>query len=151
MKHFVFFWLLPIIAVALSSCDNDDDQLDPKLIKGTWEMVADDDSEYTAIYTFETAKGLNNYGTVEVMIIPENSSVTEGMTTHRFDWHASGPQNNGGILDITLTPADAATDAPFTYEIYVITRLTSSKMDWKGSEPSEIKGKSVKFIRRSDK
>lgn len=151
MKRFVFFWLLPIIAVVLSSCDNDDDQLDPKLIKGTWEMAADDDSEYTAIYTFETAKGLNNYGTVEVMIMPENGSIADGMTTRRYDWHASGPQNNGGILDITLTPADAATDDSFSYEIYVITRLTSSKMDWKGSEPSEIKGKSVKFMRRSDK
>ena len=151
MKRFAFFCLLPVFAVALSSCDNDDDQLDPKLIKGTWEMAADDDSEYTAIYTFETAKGLNNYGTVEVMIMPENGSIADGMTTRRYYWHASGPENNGGILDITLTPADAAGDAPFSYEIYGITRLTSSTMDWKGAEPSETKGNSVKFIRRSDK
>ena len=151
MKKYLFLLLLPFLAVALNGCNDDDDQLDPTLIKGTWEAVGNDHFDYTAIYTFENVRDFSNYGIVEVKYLRADGTNVEEIPVRRYDWHAAGPEGNNGILDITLSPCDVSPDAPaFFYETYAITRLTSSKMVWKGLEPNSIKNKSVEFIRRSE-
>lgn len=149
MKKYLFLLLLPLITVVLNSCDDDDDKgLNPDLIKGRWEISAPDQSENTLMYIFETVKGFNNYGTVEVKSINEDGTIEE-IPVRKYDWHAAGPQNNNGVLDITLTPAGVdGSDPDFYYETYIITRLTSAKMIWQGVYPASIKDQSVEFIRR---
>lgn len=148
----IFAHLFPLLFLAvLCGCNDADDQLDPTLIKGTWEVVAAAPLDYTAIYTFENVRDFSNYGSVEVKYLHADGTSVEEIPVGRYDWHAAGPEGNNGILDITLSPCDVSPDAPaFFYETYAITRLTSSKMVWKGLEPNSIKNKSVEFIRRSE-
>ncbi|MDE6468891.1 MAG: hypothetical protein K2L28_08370 [Muribaculaceae bacterium] len=44
---------------------------------------------------------------------------------------------------------DEQLDPEFFYETFAITRVSSSKMEWKGLEPNSIKDTSIKFLSRS--
>ncbi len=117
MKKFLLF-LLPVIAFALGGCNKDEDLLNPDLIKGSWEVVSNDHYEYTTVYTFETIKDFNNYGILEVKYLHTDGSVVEEIPVRKYEWHASGPKNNNGILGISLTPYDLDVDDPdFFWEI----------------------------------
>lgn len=54
MKKILLF-ILPLIAVAFSSCNDDDEVLNTKLIKGQWELVSQDSPERVCIYNFTTS------------------------------------------------------------------------------------------------
>ena len=140
MKKYLLLLMLPLFMGGVSACDDDDDTLDPSLIKGIWEVAADDNNDFTAVYNFGALKGWSNYGTVEVRYYNADGSENENMASAKYDWHAAGPQGNNGILDITLTPYEVDADDPgFFYETYMVTDLTSSRMEWKGLEPNPVK------------
>lgn len=151
----ILLLLLPIVAFALNSCnDDDDDLLNPDLIKGSWELIADRHAGYSTVYIFETVKNFNNYGILEVKHLHANGPIVEEISVSKYDWHASGPQNNNGILDITLTPYGLETDDPgYFYEFYEITNLTQADMLWRGipGTLNAAAGKSLEFVRMSEK
>ena len=53
MKKYLLLLMLPLFMGGVSACDDDDDTLDPSLIKGIWEVAADDNNDFTAVYNFE--------------------------------------------------------------------------------------------------
>lgn len=147
MKKFLNLLIFSLLAIAVNSC-NDDDPLNPELIKGSWKEIATDNFGFTTVYTFETTKNFSNYGTLEVKYLHADGSPVEEMPAKNYDWHASGPQNNDGELDITITPAGINADDPeFFYETYIITDLTHKRMIWRGLEPTSIKNKAIEFHR----
>lgn len=151
----ILLLLLPIVAFALNSCnDDDDDLLNPDLIKGHWVLVTDANSNYKTVYTFETIKDFNNYGILEVKHRYTEGDFVEEIPVCKYEWHASGPQNNDGVLDITLTPYGLEVgDADFFYEFYEITNLTQTDMLWRGipGTLNAAAGKSLEFVRMSEK
>lgn len=147
MKKFLYLLILPLLSVAFCGC-NDDDPLNSELIKGSWKEIATDKFGFTTVYIFETTKNLSNYGTLKVKYLHADCSPVEEMPVKNYDWHAAGPQNNDGVLDITLTPSGIGADDPkFFYETYIINDLTRKKMIWRGLEPSSIKNKAIEFRR----
>lgn len=150
MMNKLLYLLLPFFIFVLSSCNNDDEELNPALIKGTWEVVANGNSDYTAIYTFETVKDYDNQGILEVKYLHTNGSMVEEIPIRKYEWHAFGPQNNNGILDISIWPLGMTYDDPDFFEgNYIISKLTSSKMVWNGSSgyPTSVEGRTIEFIR----
>ncbi len=146
----LLYLLLPFFILVLSSCNNDYEELNPALIKGTWEVIAKDNLGYTAIYAFETIKDFDNQGILEVKYLHTNGSMVEEIPIRKYEWHAYGPQNNNGILDISIWPLGMTYDDPdFFEENYIISILTSSKMVWKGSSgyPTSIEGRTIEFVR----
>lgn len=142
--------MLPFLTATFGSCDDDDDQLDPALIKGRWEYIPEQSQPLSIEYSFSTSNGFDNYGIVSLHYYYNGALLESPFGC--YDWHAAGPQNNNGMLDITLTPCGQEADDPdFTYEVYIITELTPSRMVWTGSMPDGIKGKVMEFSRCHDK
>lgn len=147
MKKFLLF-LLPIIAIAFSSCDDNDDVMDTKLIKGQWQLVSQDSPERDCIYSFTTQNEHTwSWGTLTTYYlsgsdIPVNDKV--------YEWSVSDPNNtNPVILDIIYQGDLDKEDSWEKMEYYIVEKLTASEMVLKKMEDS-ASGNSLRFIRRND-
>lgn len=136
------------VGLVMTAC-HDDEPLDAKYIKGKWEVEKYDHPEYTTIYDFSTIKEFDNWGTVDVYYLATDGQTETEIPVKTYDWHAGGPQNNNGILDISIVPVDATDDELLDkWEYYVITEISSKRMTWRRETPDD--GLIIHFIRRDD-
>lgn len=147
MKKFLCYIMLPVLAVAFSSCSDDDDVMDTKLIKGVWQLVSQGSSERGRIYSFATqSENTWSWGTLTTYYLTVSGNpVSNG----EFDWHVSDPQNYD-LVYLDITPADVpGDDAWKATEQYVVEKLTASEMVLK-PVTSGASDTQLIFVRRND-
>lgn len=149
IKLFALLLLLPVISVALCSCDdNDDDVMDTKLIKGQWEVVDDGNQEYTLIYDFATqSENTFSWGVLTTYHLTNTGNQVLDKT---YDWHVADPNNSDPVyLDITTTDVPDDEDIWESTDMYIVEKLTASEMVLKKLEVGNSQTR-IKFIRRND-
>lgn len=147
MKKFLFLFVLPFVAVALSSCDDDDDVMDTKLIKGKWELVSQDSPDRNCIYNFTTqSENTWSWGILTTYYLTASGTPVHDKV---YDWHVSDPNNYDTVyLDITLSGELDPDDIMENTEYYIVEKLTSSEMLLE-KQDGDNKTK-LKFVRRND-
>lgn len=138
MKKFLLLLMLPVIALAFTACDDDDDVMDTKLIKGQWEVVSQDSPDYSCIYNFTTqSEHTWSWGTLTTYyLFPTGTPVYDKV----YDWHVSDPQNYETVyLDITLKGELNADDAWENTDTYIVEKLTKSEMVLRKCEAGDTK------------
>lgn len=132
-KIFFCLVMLPLLAIPMTSCDNDDeDILNTKLVRGQWDVVNRDIfNDINIVYDFETQSDLTwSWGTLITYHIrkPHMDVVYEV----EYHFHISDPINTKGNVTIDLTPvADLDTENPSANTVvYRIDKLTSKEMQW---------------------
>lgn len=150
-KFFFSLVMLPLLAMSMTSCDNDDeDILNTKLVRGQWDVVDRDvDDDKFMVYDFETKSDLTwSWGTLTTFHfrIPDMTVIYEV----EYDFHISDPVNTKGNVTVDLTPvADLdAEDPTVNTVVYRIDELTSKEMRW--TLISGTGEKTMKFRRRAD-
>ena len=147
MKKFLFLFVLPFVAVDLNSCDNDDDVMDTKLIKGQWELVSQDSPDRNCIYNFTTqSENTWSWGILTTYYLTASGTPVHDKV---YDWHVSDPNNYDTVyLDITLSGELDPDDIMENTEYYIIEKLTSSEMLLE-KQDGDNKTK-LKIVRRND-
>jgi len=147
MKKFLFLFVLPFVAVALSSCDDDDDVMDTKLIKGQWELVSQDSPDRNCIYNFTTqSENTWSWGILTTYYLTASGTPVHDKV---YDWHVSDPNNYDTVyLDITLSGELDPDDIMENTEYYIVEKLTSSEMLLEKQDGD--KKTKLKFVRRND-
>lgn len=147
MKKFLFLFVLPFVAVALSSCDDDDDVMDTKLIKGKWELVSQDSPDRNCIYNFTTqSENTWSWGILTTYYLTASGTPVHDKV---YDWHVSDPNNYDTVyLDITLSGELDPDDIMENTEYYIVEKLTSSEMLLEKQDGD--KKTKLKFVRRND-
>lgn len=139
--------MLPIMAVVFSSCSDDDDVMNTKLIKGVWQLVSQGSPDRGRIYSFATqSENTWSWGTLTTYHLTVSG---DPVSDSVFDWHVSDPQNYDPVyLDITLAdlPGDDAWEAS---KQYVVEKLTASEMVLKPVTPGASDTQLI-FVRRND-
>lgn len=138
MKKFLLLLILPVIALAFTACDDDDDVMDTKLIKGQWEVVSQDSPDYSCIYNFTTqSEHTWSWGTLTTYCF---SATGTPVYDKVYDWHVSDPQNYETVyLDITPKDQLNADDAWENTDTYIVEKLTKSEMVLRKSEAGDTK------------
>lgn len=149
----LFLFLLPLLALTFSACDDDTpspDYPDTKFIKGQWQLVEDGSYDNPLIYRFTTG-GENTWswgGLITYYLLPDGTADFH----KRYTWHVSDPANeNDGKPRLELTWYDApdSDDLWDATEYYTVVKLTQTEMWLKHYQkglPEEVK----KFVRRDD-
>lgn len=148
MKKYLILFVLPLAALAFSGCNDDDDVMDTKLIRGQWENVTESSPEYKCIYDFKT-QSENTWSWGEAVVYYLTVSGTQ-VYDRVYDWHVSDPENYETVyLDLTLKGLLNGDDAWENTEQYIVEKLSASEMVLRpvGSADPESR---VRFIRRSD-
>lgn len=147
MKKFLFLFVLPFVAVALSSCDDDDDVMDTKLIKGQWELVSQNSPGRNCIYNFTTqSENTWSWGILTTYYLTASGTPVHDKV---YDWHVSDPNNYDTVyLDITLSGELDPDDVMENTEYYIVEKLTPSEMLLE-KQDGDNKTK-LKFVRRND-
>lgn len=147
MKKFLFLFVLPFVAVALNSCDDDDDAMDTKLIKGQWELVSQDSPDRNCIYNFTTqSENTWSWGILTTYYLTASGTPVHDKV---YDWHVSDPNNYDTVyLDITLSGELDPDDIMENTEYYIVEKLTSSEMLLEKQDGD--KKTKLKFVRRND-
>lgn len=145
MKKYLFL-LLPFIAVAMAACDDDDDVMDTRLIKGQWELVSEDTANIF-IYDFKT-KGEHtwSWGTLTTYCLTYGGDPIQNEV---YDWHVTDPANSDPVyLDLTLL-RELPTDDPWEdTDRYIVERLTATEMVLRRDEVGDTQTR-IRFIRRN--
>lgn len=146
MKKFLFYIMLPVMAVAFSSC-SDDDVMDTKLIKGVWQLVSEVSPERGHIYRFATQSDNTwSWGTLTTYYLTVSGVPVSDRV---FDWHVSDPQNYDTVY-LDITPVDVpGDDAWKATEQYILEKLTASEMVLKPVTPGASETQLI-FVRRND-
>lgn len=147
MKKFLFFIMLPIMAVAFSSCSDDDDVMDTRLIKGVWQLVSQGSPDRGSIYSFATQSDNTwSWGTLTTYALAVSG---DPVSDRIFDWHVSDPENYDSVY-LDITPADLpGDDAWEATEQYLVEKLTASEMVLKPVTPGASDTQLI-FVRRND-
>lgn len=147
MKKFLFLFVLPFVAVALNSCDDDDDVMDTKLIKGQWELVSQDSPDCNCIYNFTTqSENTWSWGILTTYYLTASRTPVHDKV---YDWHVSDPNNYDTVyLDITLSGELDPDDIMENTEYYIVEKLTPSEMLLEKQDGD--KKTKLKFVRRND-
>lgn len=147
MKKFLFYIMLPIMAVVFSSCSDDDDVMDTKQIKGVWQLVSQGSPDRGRIYSFATQnENTWSWGTLTTYYLTVSGNpVSDGV----FDWHVSDPENYDPVY-LDITPADLpGDDAWEATKQYIVEKLTASEMVLKPVTPGASDTQLI-FVRRND-
>jgi hypothetical protein len=147
MKKILLF-ILPLIAVAFSSCNDDDEVLNTKLIKGQWQLVSQDSSERVCIYNFTTSsENTWSWGTLTTYYL-----TVSGTTVHDkvYEWHVSDPNNSDPVLLDIIYQGDLDKEGFMEkMEYYEVEKLSSSEMVLKKVEEGDSRT-FLRFVRRDD-
>lgn len=148
MNKFLLFFILPIIAFSFTGCDDEDDVMDTKLIKGQWQLVSQDSSDRDCIYNFTTqSEHTWSWGILTTYYLTASGNPVHDKV---YDWHVSDPNNYDTVyLDITLQGELDSNDAWEQTEQYIVETLTSSEMILRKVEVGDSKTR-LRFIRRND-
>lgn len=143
MRKYALMFLTALLSVAVSGCNDDDDTMDTKLIKGQWEVVSEDCPEYTCIYDFTTRSELTwSWGNLNTYYL---SASGNPIYDKSYSWHVSDPVNENPVyLDIVLKKGDETVGEPV---YYIVEKLTASEMILR--ETGESKPQ-IQFRRRND-
>lgn len=147
MKKFLFYIMLPVMAVAFSSCSDDDDVMDTKLIKGVWQLVSQGSPDRGRIYRFATqSENTWSWGTMTTYFLTVSG---DPVCDRVFDWHVSDPQNYDAVY-LDITPVDVpGDDAWKATEQYIVEKLTASEMVLK-PVTTRASDTQLIFVRRND-
>lgn len=147
MKKFLFFIMLPIMAVAFCSCSDDDDVMDTRLIKGVWQLVSQGSPDRGSIYSFATQSDNTwSWGTLTTYSLTVSGNPVSDRV---FDWHVSDPENYDPVY-LDITPADLpGDDAWEATKQYIVEKLTASEMVLKPVTPGASDTQLI-FVRRND-
>lgn len=148
MKKYLYLLVLPFIATVLGGCNDDDDVMDTRLIKGQWELVSEDHSDYTYIYDFGT-RGENtwSWGTLTTYYLTYGGDPVHDKV---YSWHVSDPANYDQVyLDLTLIGELDSDDAWENTDYYIVERLTATEMILRKDEVGDTQTR-IRFIRRND-
>ncbi|MDE7152870.1 MAG: hypothetical protein K2O00_00325 [Muribaculaceae bacterium] len=148
MKKFLYLLLLPLIAVAFSSCDDNNEPIDTKLIVGQWEIVSADHPEYTCIYNFTTQnQNTWSWGTLTTYYLTVSGNPVYDKV---YSWHISDPQNDDTVyLETTLQGELDSDDAWGNTDYFIVEKLTSTEMTLRRNTVGDSRTK-IKFLRRND-
>lgn len=147
MKKFLLF-LLPLISVAFSSCNDDDEVLNTKLIKGQWQLVSQDSPERVCIYNFTTSsENTWSWGTLTTYYLTVSGTAVHDKV---YEWHVSDPNNSDPVLlDIIYQGDLDKEDSWKKMEYYEVAKLSSSEMVLKKVEEGDSRT-FLRFVRRDD-
>lgn len=148
MKKYLYLLVLPLLAAVLWGCDDDDEVMDTRLIKGCWELASEDHPDYTDIYDFET-RGENtwSWGTLTTYYLTYGGDPVHDKV---YDWYVTDPVNSDPVyLYLTLTGELDSDDAWENTDSYIVERLTASEMILRKDEVGDTQTR-IRFIRRND-
>ena len=136
------------LMTALSGCNDDDNVMDTKLIKGQWEVASQDNPEYGYIYDFTTqSEHTWSWGLLTTYYIAEGGSMVHDKV---YNWHVSDPNNSDEVyLDITLTGLLDSDDPWDNTDTFIIEKLTAKEMLLRKNEVGDTKTK-IKFVRHNN-
>lgn len=139
--------MLPIMAVVFSSCSDDDDVMNTKLIKGVWQLVSQGTPDRGRIYSFATkSENTWSWGTLTTYHLTVSG---DPVSDSVFDWHVSDPQNYDPVY-LDITPVDVPSDDAWeASKQYVVEKLTASEMVLK-PVTSGASDTQLIFVRRND-
>lgn len=148
MNKFLLFFILPIIAFSFTGCDDEDDVMDTKLIKGQWQLVSQDSQDRDCIYNFTTqSEHTWSWGILTTYYLTVSGNHVHDKV---YDWHVSDPNNYDTVyLDITLKGELDSDDMWEQTEYYIVEKLTSSEMILRKNEVGDSQTR-LRFIRRDD-
>lgn len=148
MKKYLYLLMLPFIAAVLGGCDDDDDAMDTRLIKGQWELVSEDHPDYTYIYDFRTqSENTWSWGTLTTYYLTYGGDPVHDKV---YSWHVSDPANSDPVyLDLTLIGELDSEDAWENTDYYIVERLTATEMILRKDEVGDTQTR-IRFIRRND-
>lgn len=143
MRKYALMFLTALLSVAVSGCNDDDDMMDTKLIKGQWEVVSEDSPEYTCIYDFTTRSELTwSWGNLNTYYLSVSGNLIYDKS---YSWHVSDPANENPVyLDIVLKEGDETVGEPV---YYIVEKLTASEMILRETGESTPQ---IQFRRRND-
>lgn len=145
MKKYLYL-LFAFISILSVSCNDDDDVMDTKLIKGQWELVSADNPDRGCIYDFTTqSENTWSWGKLNTYYLTASGTPVHDKT---YDWHVSDPANYETVyLDITLADETDGDDVWENTDYYIVESLTASEMILHEADDTDVK---LRFIRRND-
>lgn len=148
MKKLYYLFLLSLSVFAVSSCDNDDDIMNTKLIKGQWEVVSQDSPDYKYIYDFTTqSEHTWSWGELTTYYISSSGSPVHDKV---YDWHVDDPSTSNPVyLEITLKGILDNDDAWTNTDQFIVEKLTPSEMVLRSTHAGD-NGRITKLSRRND-
>ena len=148
MKKFIYMFMLPVIALVFNSCEEDDDVMNTKLIKGQWEVVSENSSDYACIYNFTTqSENTWSWGELTTYYITTSGSIVHDKL---YDWHVSDPDNYDTVyMEITLKGLLDGDDPWENTDYFIVEKLTSHEMVLRKNEVGDSETR-IKFRRRND-
>lgn len=148
MRKFLFISLLAVFVFAFSACNDDDDVMDTKLIKGQWEVMSDASGQNAYIYDF-TTPGENtwSWGTLTTYFLtPDGEQIHDKV----YDWHVSDPRNSSPVyLDIIFQGDLDTEDSWEKTEYFIVEKLTAAEMVLKKADSGDSEQK-ITLRRRTD-
>ena len=147
MKKYLYLLMLPFIAAVLGGCDDDDNVMDSRLIKGQWELVSEDHPDYTYIYDFGTqSENTWSWGTLTTYYLTYGGDPVHDKV---YSWHVSDPANSDPVyLDLTLL-RELPTDDPWEdTDRYIVERLTATEMILRRDEVGDTQTR-IRLTRRN--
>lgn len=148
MKKLLYLLLLPLIALALSSCDDGSETIDTRLIIGQWEVVSEDSPERTCIYSFAPqSENTWSWGLLTTYYITVTGNPVHDKV---YSWHISDPKNDDSVhLDITLQGELDSEDLWEDTDFFIVEKLTATQMVLRRNTVGDSHTR-IKFIRRND-
>lgn len=148
MKKYLYLVVLPLLAAVLWGCDDDDEVMDTRLIKGCWELASEDHPDYADIYDFETrSENTWSWGTLTTYYLTYGGSPVHDKV---YDWYVTDPANSDPVyLYLTLTGELDSDDAWENTDSYIVERLTASEMILRKDEVGDTHTR-IRFIRCND-
>lgn len=148
MKKYLILFVLPLAALAFTACNDDDDVMDTKLIRGQWENVTESSPEYKCIYDFKTqSENTWSWGELTTYYLTVSGNMVMDKV---YDWHVSDPENYETVyLDFTLKGLLDGDDAWENTEQYIVEKLSATEMVLRPVGSADPASR-VRFVRRSE-
>ena len=149
-KYMIALLLLPLLAWALSGCDEDENEVNPDLLPGQWELISRSHQDYGRIYDFEQIPADAGHTTGEY----RGSLITYYITVagtpiynQSYNWEIREVADEGLMLNLTFIGDLDSYEADSENVCYKILRLTPTHL-W--LQPVGPKTDHIIFRRRTD-
>lgn len=133
MKKYIFILLLPLLAVALCGCDDEENTSDVNLnlFAGRWELISRNHPDYGCIYDFEQSPEDTDRpaGQYHGSLITYYLTATgKPLYNQAFSWDITETGASAQVLNLTLIGDLDSYESSSEILHYKIVRLTTSHL-----------------------